>query len=178
MPSAAWFSQAIEAEEGDNEEEEEEERERRRAHPRLRCAWLPALFLSLMSVSQRNTRLANGKATGESSTLPRSGKRGRDERGGGGIYIYRSSSFGDGESKRRTGERAREGGSERQAKEQQSSSRPPSLGLPSLPFYRLRPSVLPREVEPGKKVVSPSNSNFSIGRRTGKASSANKGDFV
>ena len=47
------------------------------------------------------------------------------------------------------------------------------LGLPSLPFYRLRPSVLPREVEPGKKVVSPSNSKFSIGR-TGRASSIGK----
>ena len=173
MPSAAWFSQAIEAEEGDNEEEEG--REGRRAHPRLGCAWLPALFLSLMSVSQRNTRLANGKATGESSALARSGTRRRDGRERR-RHLYLSLVKFRRRREQKTGER--EGGRERttrRAKEQQSSSS--SLSWSSLPPYRLRPSVLPREVEPGKKVVSPSNSKFSIGR-TGEASSANKGDFV
>ena len=172
MPSAAWFSQAIAAEEGDNEEEEEEEaREGRWAHPRLRCAWLPALFLSLMSVSQRNTRLANGKATGESSALARSGREGETGERGGGIYIYRSSSFGDGESKRRAGEEGRE---------RTTGEGTTVVVLPPpvvFPPDRMFPSVLPREVGTRQKSCVPSNSKFSIGR-TGKASSANKGDFV
>ena len=168
MPSAAWFSQAIAAEEGDNEEEEA--REGRRAHPRLGCAWLPALFLSLMSVSQRNTRLANGKATGESSALARSGKRGRDGRERR-RHLYLSLVKFRRRREQKTGGRGREGAN---GEGTTVVVLPPPVVFPP---DRMFPSVLPREVGTRQKSCVPSNSKFSIGR-TGKASSANKGDFV
>ena len=151
MPSAAWFSQAIAAEEGDNEEEEEEEeeeaREGRRAHPRLRCAWLPALFLSLMSVSQRNTRLANGKATGESSALARSGKRGRDGRERR-RHLYLSLVKFRRRREQKTGGRGREGAND--GRRNNSRRPPPSRSLPSRQNVPLSPSS--RSWNPAKKL--------------------------
>ena len=50
LSSMVWFSQAIEAEEGDNEEEEEEEREREEAGPPAAALCVAASLLSVFDV--------------------------------------------------------------------------------------------------------------------------------